>query len=217
MHSSGTPASHLQGVVRWGVTGVLLASAGLLGCDDGDTSSSVTEAPTTLTEMTVEGQSEASGEVRDRFAAAQQEAVVYAFGDKSIIEHYDDLKPVTVRVDSSFGRSERLAAVLNASTNVEGNARPALTSSAIPAVSVDGSVVVLNWDSEAASSELAIWSTSSGSTGLNLVLGMMFDNDPEVEVVEMRMDGSCQLFTETMQGAGCQTFSRERWTQFRTG
>lgn len=95
-------------------------------------------------------------------------------------------------------------------------ARPTLRQAAVPAVTVDGSLVVLDYSSEHASEELGIWSTSSGSTAMNAIIGMVFENAPGAQTVEQRLDGSCAQFTETMQGSGCQQDTRERWEQYKT-
>lgn len=145
----------------------------------------------------------------------QRRVVVFAFGRDFLIDHFTDMEAVEVAVRPDPRRDRFVAAVLEAATQVEKPLRPALSRRALPSVVADGSRVVLDWDRRAASEELGIWSTSTGSTGLNLILGMVFENDPAVDIIEMRMDGSCRAFTEAMQGAGCQTFTREHWLQFR--
>ena len=153
--------------------------------------------------------------------ATQSTAVAYVFGTGAdIIDSYTDMVPVNIVLPPGLDRAELVRAVLEASTAPPEGAptatlRRAMSPAALPVVSVEGSRVVLDWNPDAAAPELGVWSTSAGSTGLNLVLAMVFENDPVVEVVEMRLAGSCERFTEIMQGLGCQLFTRERWAQFR--
>jgi hypothetical protein len=85
---------------------------------------------------------------------------------------------------------------------------------AVPEVTIEGTVAVLDWNRMGASQELGVWSTSSGSLGLWPIIGMVLENVPEVSEIEHRLDASCEVFTEMMQGAGCLQHTREQWNEY---
>lgn len=150
------------------------------------------------------------------------EALAYVIDDRdgdALIE-FRDLVPLAVAVEGD-DPAERIRAALVASAQptdevLSTGARPALAPAAVPDVTVDGDVVILDYSSQRASEELAVWGTSSGSTALNAIVGMVFENAPEAQRLEQRLDGSCTDFTETMQGSGCQRDTRNRWQRYRT-
>lgn len=91
--------------------------------------------------------------------------------------------------------------------------RSPLSEHAMPTVTVSGELVVLDWSSTAAANHLAAWSTAMGGTGLRPIHGMVFENVPEAKRIEHRLDGSCQRFTELMQGSGCDRPTRSEWLE----
>lgn len=140
-------------------------------------------------------------------------AYVIRDSDENGTVDFPDLVPLVVGT-ARDEPTERIRSALIGSTEVPAallteGARP------VPTISVEGALVVLDFSSEHAAEELAIWSTSAGSTALNAILGMVFENAPDAQVVEHHLDGSCTAFTETMQGAGCQQNTRDRWAQYK--
>lgn len=128
---------------------------------------------------------------------------------------------VEVRVDGAVdGVAERIRAALlaaaqpTAQQRTDGLIAP-LSVAAVPGVIVESDTVILDWSSTAAPDELAAWGTSSGSSSINAIVGMVFDNASEVRAIESRVDGSCEAFTLMMQGSGCGRDLRTRWEQYK--
>jgi hypothetical protein len=129
---------------------------------------------------------------------------------------------VEVVTADDLGPSDRVLAALHAAAAppqgpLAGDGSPPLAPEAIPDVDLVGGTIILDWSSTEANDELGAWSTSSGSTGLNAIAGMVFANAPEVDTIEHRLDGSCARFTEAMQGSGCNRDTRARWEAFVAG
>jgi hypothetical protein len=132
---------------------------------------------------------------------------------------YSDL--VSVRLnEEATGSAERIAAALEAASRPTDEQESAgivgaLFPEAVPTVTIDGSVAILDWRWTDAQPNFGIWSTSSGSTGLNPIFGMVYENAPEVQSIENRIDGSCERYTEVMQGVGCSLDQRSRWEGYK--
>lgn len=153
---------------------------------------------------------------------AENGPVVYLLGPEmfetgtlqfnQLVEQRADADPADI--------AERIMAALRAAATpsdeqLAAGVRAALSLQALPAVTVDGSLAILDWDPDAARRELGIWGTSTGSTGLNPIVGMVFENAPAVQEIEHRLAGSCERFTDNMQGVGCQHDTRSRWEAYK--
>lgn len=128
---------------------------------------------------------------------------------------------VAVKLDGGVdGVAEGISEALHAAAQptdqqrADGLVAP-LSLAAVPGVLVEGDTVILDWSSTDADVELARWGTSSGSSGINAIVGMVFDNAPQVQAIESRVDGSCETFTVMMQGSGCGRDRRTRWEQYK--
>jgi hypothetical protein len=161
------------------------------------------------------------GDDEEDGGAAGEQAVAYLILDRDgdAIVGFRDLVPVTVDADG-LDPVERIRVALLASAEpadafLDEGADPPLAPEAVPEVTLRGDLVVLDYSSEAASDELGSWGTSSGGTALNAIAGMVFENAPDVQRIEQRVDGSCVEFTERMQGVGCHHDTRDRWQRYR--
>lgn len=154
--------------------------------------------------------------------AAREGLTVYFVGPAAAdadVLRYEHL--VSVTLDREVGDvAEGIRAALHAAAEPTDEQRSdgllaPLSAAAVPAVIVDGDTAILEWSSTRAAAELAAWATSSGSSGMNAIVGMVFDNAPEVRAIESRIDGSCETFTLMMQGSGCDRDLRTRWEKYK--